>query len=208
MAMKQLHFEALEMMERVRARLSEFWYGTRVRNSPQSDKDKIAEGYVFLGNKTYIWIPICPISIPENNTKAVGVVFKVDKQHVLTDAYLEIVVPEPDSRAGKTDPKLHSYLKGLAGSLKGPLRKSRTKYNCYRITIPTGGNVIQSVEQWLNANLPTILKHLTGFTSTVKPHTMVYTRQIMASNIDRFLKARGPVNDATSKKLQVVRSKI
>ncbi len=135
MIMKQLHLEALEMMERVRLRQPEFWYGTRVRNSPQSKKDRIAEGYVFLGDDTYIWIPICPISIPENNTKAVGVVFRVDQQCVFTESYFEVVVPEPNSKAGETDPRLQSHLSGLVRLLKGPLNKSGTKYKCYWTSI-------------------------------------------------------------------------
>lgn len=200
MNMSALHLEVLEMMERIRAKI-DFWYGVRVQSSFRA-----LEGYVFLGNESYIWVPICPLQIPENKTRAVGIVFRVEGGE-LTESWIEFAIPKPQSKVGAIAPGVIPVLKSLTS---GAHAQQMRWYE--RFSIPLSANAhttkaaIQQTEKAVLARLPAILKVLTAKRTSFPHKAPTYEKTKMKDDIAKLLRARNGRSDAVGKCLAAIES--
>lgn len=202
MATKDLHLEVLKLMERARKGVDAFYYGNRVANSPRARVDRIQRGYVFLGDERYIWVPVCPLSVPENNTKAVGIVFEITDD-CISKSWLEVVVPTDRSTIGRKDPSVAVVLQKLIGmrkrlGLPEPDTFDTKAYHRSAMVI-SDRHVLGDTERWLLAHLKAVLKCLSGGRMT-----MIYTQELMAKCLKRFLNARNNIGDDVGKMVQQV----
>lgn len=202
MKMRDIHFEVLEMMERIRSKV-EFWYGTRIREAPQSKILRLREGYIFLGAEDYVWVPICPVGVSANKTKAVGVVFKVENGEV-GESWVELVVPK---LYGKLDPAAVSQLNKLTTMYKFK-RDDLTGqyYDRYRLTLVNSGKttatILNQSETLLVGVIQGIVNTLKGCKIQTRPYSLVYDRKMMHGSITKLLAGRKGLKDSTNLRLE------
>ena len=200
MKMKDIHLKVLEMMERVRSKV-EFWYGTRTREAPKSKILRLKEGYIFLGGEDYVWVPICPVSVPANKTKAVGIVFKVDGGEVV-ESWVELVIP----KAGvKTNISVVTQLRKLLPMYEFKNVVSNQHYDRYNLMLYNNGKtteVINQTEVLLERIVRGIVNLFNGCSIPVRPYSSVYTQKMMSHCITRFLSVRHGIEDETNQKMR------
>ena len=198
MKMSDLHLEVLEMMERIRAKIG-LCYGVRVQKSQRA-----LDGYVFLGNESYIWVPICPLPIPENKTRAVGIVFRVEGGE-LTESWIEFAIPKHQSKVGAIAPGVIPVLKSLTS---GAHAQQMRWYE--RFSIPLSANVhttkavVQQTEKAVLARLPAILKVLTAKRMSFPRNVSTYDKTKMKKDLLKLMSARSGLADATNRRLSNV----
>ena len=196
MNMSGLHLEVLGMMERLRAKIG-LCYGVRVRRSQRT-----LDGYVFLGNENYIWVPICPLQIPENKTRAVGIVFRVEGGE-LTASWIEFAIPKIQSKAGAEVPGFIPVLKSLTSGAHEQLQTRRYE----RFSIPLSGNahttkeVIQRTETEALVQLPPIQKVLKANRTSFPHNASIYDKAKMKDDLLMLMRARSGLTDATNRRL-------
>ena len=198
MKMSDLHLEVLEMMERIRAKIG-LCYGVRVQKSQRA-----LDGYVFLGNESYIWVPICPLPIPENKTRAVGIVFRVEGGEP-TESWIEFAIPKIQSKVGAIAPGVIPVLKSLTS---GAHVQQMRWYE--RFSIPLSANahttkaVIQQTKKAVLARLPAIQKVLKANRTSFPHNVSTYEKAKMKDNFAKLLRARNGRSDAIGKRLAAI----
>ena len=203
MTMQNLHLEVLNMMERVRAKV-DLCYGVRIQRSSRA-----FNGYVFLGNDNYIWVPICPLPIPENKTRAVGIVFHIERGE-LTESWIEFAIPKLQSKVGVRFPTVIPVLQKALPS--GSYLRSLKWYDRWYLRLVTGSKTTQTTikqtETQLTSQLPQILKVLSANRTSFPSYTSIYDRTLMKWCFERLLEIRKGLTDATDQLLMVVWSSL
>lgn len=197
------HLDVIKMMERLRTR-HEFYYGVRVRESPISKKLRIPAGFVFLGNDEYVWVPICPLSTPGNNTRACGVVFSGN----LDRAYIEIAVPKAGSRTDRKHPQARPGLLGIVRKYGIAHDRDTTQYERYQLQIvgacASWNAMMSAVENYLDQNIRGLVADLSAVQLAKKPFSLAYSRQLMKDCVRKHIAKRKGIQDATTVELNKV----
>ena len=208
MKMKDLHLEVLEMMERVRAKI-EFWYGAREREAPRSKILRAKEGYIFLGNENYIWVPISPIPMSEHKTRVVGLLLVVEAGEVVSSC-IEVVVPKSCSKLGRRDSQIANILQKILPPGVKPICDP-LNYSRYYILTQNGKStaaVLQKTELMLMKNLPGILHMLASAKTKVRPGIFIYDRNLMLTAVRKLLDIRRGMTDKTNLRLKKLYAQI
>ena len=199
MMIKDLHLTILELMEFVRSKI-EFWYGTRERNAPGTSRAR--DGYAFLGNEKYIWVPICPHVCSANKTRSVGIVFEVENKKKIVESWLEVLIP----KGPNADPYLAAVLMQLVGHRKRS-DCSTAEYDRYQMIIQRRGVsaevVLDQTKYFLIANLPLILQTLNGF-GMRKDERFVYTPDLMKKSLLKLKKLRAGMSEDLDERLSAI----
>lgn len=74
----QKHNEILNDLLEYKKNNPEFTFATRVNNR----NNRIEQGYWFLGNETYIFVPLYKVGDDDNKTKTIGFVYTEDSQYI------------------------------------------------------------------------------------------------------------------------------
>lgn len=189
MSMKNLHLEVLKMMERVRVKHPHVFYGTRQRKAPRGE-DRINQGFVFLGDEEYIFVPLSPISASPNPTATVGYVFSVEDGK-LADSWLELNIPVIDRENKLAYTEDADIYKKLENSLPAVYKKviiNASHYERHKIYVKHGlsKDVIKEAEEVLDKWIDCIIRVLSERTvGEEKP--LIYTKERMCKAIEHFL---------------------
>lgn len=132
MELVNLHKEVFAMLEEVRERHPTFFYGFRTASSRGR---RIEDGFLFLGNGDYVWVPLCVKGASVHMTNTVGIVLKQNNKGV-REVNLEIIIPK-GSETPKTK-ELCAYEK-LASEF-GASRKEHRNYTRLTKDIPLCNN--------------------------------------------------------------------
>lgn len=209
MNMKKLHVEVLKMMERVRARHPHAFYGMRQRKAPRGE-DRINQGFIFLGNEKYIFVPLCPVSAFPNPTATVGYVFGVEDGE-LVDSWLELDIPVIGGKNKSACKEDNDIYKKLDKSLPAVYKRviiNTSYYERRKIYVKYGlsKDVIKEAEEfldkWIDCIVTVLSERMTG-----EDRPLIYTSQKMCKSINDFL-MRYEAKDEVRRLLQTISSSL
>lgn len=209
MEMKKIHAEVLELMERVRGKHKEFYYGTRQQNRSGS-VDRINAGYIFQGDENYVFAPICPKSAMPNPTRTIGLVVRTEDGRLISSwlEVLTITVGMRNESACDEDNAVYEQLIDYFRRLGRLMDEDSTKaYTRNKIWIVKDGqpceDILKASENFLLKYLKDILKIL----GASKQQGLLYTSAQMHKSINSFLKQYSK-NDTLSARLRQIATDI
>ena len=154
--LQKLHKEVFSMMELIRLKIPNFYYGLRVK------KDKrLKDGFLFHGNENYISVPISLKGNSSSRTSAIWLCFEEDKNGVLMSS-LKIYPAEMKSK------QEHNVFLKLCKLFPNKQRE-QTKEERYSVVISrNSSNIITDTMAFLDKYMEAIYKALrSGGTSMV-----------------------------------------
>ena len=76
--MLEIHNKVLDYLLEYKKEHNNFTFATRVNDR----NDRLTQGYWFLGNSNYMFVPLFKRGDDANKTKTIGLVYKVDESYI------------------------------------------------------------------------------------------------------------------------------